>query len=407
MGGPHRSSTVPKPRWNEVAREYNLRRDAAVLRGPIEWSWDMTNRCTGRCRHCFNRSGTLEREELGSEKMMDVARQIAELEPLGICLCGGEPMVRTDTTLAIAHLLSTAGVKVNMVSNGQLISPAVAEQIAGAGIEMVQISLDGATAATHEQLRGVCGAFDAAIAAIRSLRSCNLTVGVAFSPTRFNLHEWCDLYELCTELGVYELRVQPLMPLGQAALHFDDIAPHPHQYDELIDAYKANARNLDAPVRIEWGDPVDHLIRFGAHYAMATYTLHITSDGFLTPTTYLPVVVGNVRRHTLSAYWQAGVSRAWQLRLIRELAYRVRSNRGFAEIRPLPFFDAPVDLDPLEHSPDEIERLTDVVLDLVERVSPRSDRPAGPWAWEPDAPSVRRAMSRLFGDTAGLSEETR
>ena len=366
---------IPQPRWNEVPREYNLRRDAAVLRGPVEWSIDVTNECVGCCLHCFNRSRVLKRDELSDDELAGVVRQIAAVKPLGVCLCGGEPLLRAGLVVALAAELGKVGTSVNMVTTGLLVTPEIASSLADSGMRHVQVSIDGASAQSHERLRQLPGSFDKAIEGIRLLRESGVTVGVSFTPTRFNIEEWSEVYELCVSLDVAELREQPLMPLGTCLHNYDEIAPTEAQYRELINDCKRRTLEPETPIRLEWGDPVDHLIRFGQFHAMIPYTLHVTSDGFLMPSVYLPVVLGNVRRHTIEAYWQAGLARAWQLRLIRTMAYRVRSNRDFRDIRPLPYFDLPIDLDLVDRSEAEIQQLTDVVLAFVDQVSPSQGRP--------------------------------
>jgi Fe-coproporphyrin III synthase len=388
---------IPQPRWNEVAREYNLRRDSAVLRGPVEWSVDVTNECVGRCQHCFNRSGLLHRDELSSNELGNLMRQIAAMKPLGLCLCGGEPLLRAPIVLPLAKLLANTGTGVNMVTNGMLVNEKLAAQIKDAGIKMVQVSLDGVSAESHDRLRCVPGSWEKAVNAIRLLRAEGITVGVAFTPTSYNCHEFGAVHQLCSELGAFELRIQPLMPLGEAQIHYDEISPTPAQYQTLVDEYKAVLMSKGFKAAVEWGDPVDHLIRFGQFYSMPTFSLHVTSDGFLVPSVYLPVVLGNIRRHTLAEYWEAGVSCAWQLRLIRELSYRIRSNRDFLYQKPNTFFDAPVDLDLIDHNPAEVEDLTDTVLAFVEKLSPEPTRPAGPWSWRPRSSRTAARLDEAFG----------
>lgn len=388
---------VPNARWNELAREYVLRRDAAVLRGPIEWSWDVTNECVACCLHCFNRSGVLERDELTDDEMVGVAHQIAGMKPLGICFCGGEPTLRLPVVLALARILHAAGTTPNMVTNGQLMTPRAAREIHAAGIQMVQVSLDGSSSESHDRLRGRPGAFENAVEAIRTLVDAGSLVGVSFSPTSFNIDEFWETHELCLALGVCELRVQPLMPLGEAQLRFEELTPSPEQYRTFIEAYKAKVLGPPTRMRLEWGDPVDHLIRFGQYYAMPPYTMHVTSDGFLAPSVYLPVFVGNVRRHAIPDYWKAGLSSAWQLRLLRDLSSRVRSNRDFMLLRPHPYFDKWVDLDLIDRTPEEIERITDVVLDLNERIAGPGARPLGPWIWQPGSAPLKKLLAELYG----------
>ena len=370
--------TIPKPRWFELDREFTLRRDAAMLRGPVEWSWDVTNRCLGRCLHCLNRSGVVRREELSDGEMLDVARQIAAQRPLAICLCGGEPLLRLDTVLAVATILVGARVSVSMVTNGYLATPEAVRRLADAGIRLVQVSVDGATAASHERLRQLPGVFERAWAAIAALRDAGVTVGVSFVPTRQSIGEWRQVYDRCRAEGVSDLRMQPLMPLGQCHFAYEELAPTAAQYRDLAEDVAELAWNNPGAMRVEWGDPVDHLVRFGQALAMVTHMLHLTADGSIAVSIYLPVLLGNVRRHCLEDYWQAGLGEAWQLRLIREMAYRVRSNRDFAAIRPHPFFDAPLDLDLIDLGRRGVERLSDVVLAFLDRVWPAVDRPASP-----------------------------
>ena len=374
---------IPKPGWNELNREFCVRRDAAVLRGPVEWSWDVTNRCNGRCLHCFNRSQVLERDEMSDDEMLAFAEEIISLEPLSICLCGGEPLLRLDTVYRVTKLLADAGASVSMVTNGSLMTEDVALRLSEAGMKLVQVSLDGAGPESHERLRHLPGGHAKAVAAIRHLRNVDMTVSVSFVPTRFNIHEWRDVYEQCQELGVCDMRLQPLMPLGQCHLSFDELEPSPEQYRTLATQVHTEAWGRTEGTRVEWGDPIDHLIRFGHFYAMVPNMVHISSEGSICLSIYLPIHLGNVRRHSFQEYWEAGLGRAWQLRLVREMAFRVRSNRDFAAIRPHPFFDAPIELDLVERTPEEIERLTDVVLSFLDRVWPSPGRPPlGPLAEE-------------------------
>ena len=79
------------------------------LVGPLMVAWDVTNRCNLKCMHCLNRSGD-ERyhdfsNELSSSEAIDVCRQIIELNPYSVCLCGGEPLLRTDF-FDISYLLA-------------------------------------------------------------------------------------------------------------------------------------------------------------------------------------------------------------------------------------------------------------------------------------------------------------
>ncbi|MCI6676421.1 MAG: hypothetical protein MSG78_05920 [Clostridiales bacterium] len=44
----------------------------------------------------------------------------------------------------------------------------------------------------------------------------------------------------------------------------------------------------------------------------STYMMIVKSNGDITMTPYLPIVVGNVREHTLKEYWDAGFKDIWK-----------------------------------------------------------------------------------------------
>lgn len=383
--------------WNESPLDFNLRHDAEIIRGPVEWSLDVTNECVGACLHCFNRSGFVGRDELTNDEMISVARQIGSLGPLGVCLCGGEPLLRLDLVCDLASIMGTAGTSVSLVTNGMLMTESVAARLKRAGLQSIQVSLDGARAETHERLRVVPGSFESAVTAIKILRSADFHVGVAFSPTSFNISEFREVYQLCRSLGVSELRAQPLMPLGECNLHYD-LSPTEAQYDDLVLEYKRIALGPDPGLKVEWGDPVDHLIRFAQFYMMVPYNMHVTADGFLVPTVYLPVQLGNVKRHTLNEYWAAGLNKAWQVPIIREMAYRIRCNRDFRFVRPHPNFEAHIDYDLIDRTPEEKELMTRTVLEFIERFDRFRGRPTSLRGWKPRSRAVRRFTSALLGD---------
>lgn len=357
--------------WNEPARDYKLRRTSEILRGPLEWSLDLTSSCPGACQHCFNRSGRLPREELDNSQVLDVAHQIAAMGPMGLCLCGGEPMLRLDLACQVVRIITDANGAVNMVTSGHGVTAHSARALKQAGIDVVQVSVDGAQAETHDRLRQRPGSFDQAILALELLRAAEITTSLAFSPARFNIHEFEQVVALGQRLEAQDVRVQPIMPLGEGLLNWHRLAPSTEQYRELVATYKRFALCDDGGIKVQWGDPVDHLVRFGQFYSLATQNVHITSDGYLTPSVYLPLYLGNVRQAKLEEYWRAGVSRAWDLRLVRELAFQVRSMHDMACVVPVPFFDPPVLLDLVSDSPERIEQVTDAVLGLAASVARR------------------------------------
>jgi len=301
---------------------------SAILRGPLQMAFDLTNRCNYRCLHCFNLSGEtwLIDEELSDEEIMAFADDVAEnLKPHNLCFCGGEPLIRFDILRNALQRLREACSDLSMVTNGSLVTASKAKELASCGLTRAQVSLDGAGPSTHERLRGAPGSFQKAVDAIRSFRDAGLrSVEIAFCPTRFNIHELPQVREICRDIGVERIRVQPLMLLGRALLNSDEILPTPWQYRELIRYIARVIGSREFPT-FEWGDPIDHLIRFTTSMTMCYPFMAVKANGAVEVSPYIPLTVGNIKRHPVSQYWAAGYPVVWRLPVVQEMARRIVS----------------------------------------------------------------------------------
>jgi len=303
-------------------------RHSATLRGPLQMAIDLTNKCNFRCLHCFNMSGEtwIVDEELTDEEVLKTLEDVrANLKPFNFCFCGGEPFLRFDLLRRALNLLSTSCPDLSLVTNGSLVTEEKAKELVRVGLTRVQVSLDGATAGTHERLRGFRGAFKRALAAIESFKKAGVReIQVAFCPVSFNISEFAQAYDLCGQLGIAGLRVQPLMPLGRGAVNSESITPTPWQYRELIREIDCLRKTRERPT-LEWGDPIDHLIRFSTAMTLCYPYMAIKANGAIEVSPYIPLSVGNVRRHTPTEYWEAGFPSVWHLPLVQELARRIQS----------------------------------------------------------------------------------
>lgn len=324
---------------------------AKVLRGPFQMSLDITNRCNFRCLHCFNRSGEnpIVADELSDEELVEFAHDVATFHLSNFCFCGGEPLLRKDLMCTMARILVASGSLVSFVSNGFLMTPEIARDFLASGISRAQVSLDGAWAESYERLRGVKGSFDKAVAAIKTLRDAGFKdISVAFCPTSFNCSELEEAAALARSLGVNEFRVQPLMMLGRTLQHLQEIVPSSQQYREVVRTIENLRHMYGQAMTIEWGDPVDHLIRFQSLLEHCSMFLGIKANGAIEVSPYLPITVGNVRNHKLSEYWERGLARMWEIEEVNKLAQRVSSveDMGKTEIgTPSVWYESDIALD--------------------------------------------------------------
>lgn len=280
---------------------------------PLSISVDITNVCNLKCLHCYNSSGAQRNNELNRDELKSVFRQIAEMKTSYVCLCGGETLCCPYVFELIKILNGNTG-SINMVSNGFLISAEIVKELKNSGLNMLQISVDGLTAIEHDTFRGCQGSFERAINAIELCVKYRLTVSVACCPNKLNFNSISELIDYCYQLGVINFRMMPLIPMGRGR-KIEDLLLSEEEYfkiKQLINEKKN--KYFYSNYQIEWGNPLDHLKRMPANSQIgySTYMMIIKSNGDIAVSPYLPIVVGNIRKHSLKEYWDAGFKDIWK-----------------------------------------------------------------------------------------------
>ena len=306
--------------------------------GPLLVAFDVTSVCNFHCIHCFNNSGKKLENELSNEEALTVAMQIADMSPMTVCLCGGEPLLRKNIIEIIETISKSAGT-VHMVSNGFLVDEKNIHSLKNAGLTMLQISLDGYNAIQHDTIRGFAGAFEKAINAINCAKKANLNIATAFAPNKTNYRTIKRYLDLCQSLGVSTARFMPLIPMGRGN-SMGSLLLSADEYVEiqLLLKEEMNVRRNSGFV-IEWGDPLDHFFRVpnNAKIGFNTYSMEIKADGSLVISAYIPVVVGNVRKHSLKAYWDAGYDKIWENAKFLEFIKDIENIYDINQLTPKPY----------------------------------------------------------------------
>ena len=123
-------------------------------------AWESTAACNLACSYCRAKASSRpDPDELSTEEALSFLDSIAPLQPM-LILSGGEPLLRPDIFFLARYAVSL-GMRVSLASNGTLITPELADEIALSGISRVSISLDAADAQRHDRMRGQ-GSFERA-----------------------------------------------------------------------------------------------------------------------------------------------------------------------------------------------------------------------------------------------------
>jgi len=308
--------------------------DEKMKKGPMLrlLFWESTIKCNLACAHCRRVEGD---ETAGQDLSTEQAKKlIDELAALGktqpfmpvLVFSGGEPLCRRDLFELVEHAKSHQ-IPTALATNGTLVDSEVAGRIAQSGIARVSISLDGATAEVHNQLRQLEGSFEDAIEGIGHLREKGVAFQINVTLTKNNAHQIEDVYDLAKSLGAVAVHIFMLVPVGCGQVLAETDMLSPQQYEQmLVKICELDGRG-DIQVKVTCGPHYERVIREQGLYKMRNKSgqaqnvpgrhghgpskgclaglgvLFVGHQGEVFPCGYLPVHCGNVTQKGLAEIW--------------------------------------------------------------------------------------------------------
>ncbi len=212
------------------------------LDAPICLTWELTYACNLACVHCLSSSGQRDPRELSTAEAMTVIDQLRELQVFYVNIGGGEPMIRRDF-FDIVNYAVNSGVGVKFSTNGAYIDAARAAQLSAMDYLDIQLSLDGADAATNDAVRGE-GSYATVRRAMDHLAAANFgPFKVSVVVTRHNVSQ-LDRFKALTDSYGAQLRVTRLRPAGRGADTWHELHPTADQQVEVYRWLLANGEDV-------------------------------------------------------------------------------------------------------------------------------------------------------------------
>ena len=299
-------------------------RTADDYSAPLFLAWQLTNRCSARCIACCEESGPDKgwRDELSRDESMDLVARIIDFGIGYVAFGGGEPL-GVPHCWEVFEALARGGVALKLETDGTRIDDAAADRLAALEVQCVQISVDGATAATHERVRPG-QRFDAACAAIERLAARGRPPQFVFVPNRFNLHEIVAAYDLAAGLGCEAFVTGPMMRIGRAAAAWNEIACSDDEWQRAVASLRAHAGagRTDTALSIyPWDIVTEMETRLESPQAM----LLVVPNGKIKLLNALPFAPADLRRDSLAHAWQA-YRDAWRADEVRRFVSACRTD---------------------------------------------------------------------------------
>ncbi len=211
---------------------------------PLITIWEVTRACALVCRHCrADAQHGRDPRELTTDQgkaLLDDIAGFGTPYPI-VVLTGGDPFERPDLAELVAHGHSLGLHMALSPSVTPRLTPQVLAELRAAGAGAMSLSIDGATAATHDDFRGVNGVFDDTLIAAGWVRDAGYRLQVNTTVTATNVHELPDLLRLVLDLGVSLWSVFFLVPTGRGqSLHslspdqVEDVLHWLHDASDLV-----------------------------------------------------------------------------------------------------------------------------------------------------------------------------
>lgn len=176
----------------------------------------VTDKCNLRCQYCMPTEGVQRiphEEVLTLEEIARVCKVMAKLGVTKVRLTGGEPLVRKNITKLIADIHDIPQMKEIAITTNGVLYPAMAKELAAAGLTNVNLSLDSLDASCFERITG----FDELAKVKRSIEEA-LKLGMKLKINcvpcvEFNEKDLIAVAELAKNQPI-DVRFIELMPIG-------------------------------------------------------------------------------------------------------------------------------------------------------------------------------------------------
>ncbi len=276
---------------------------------PIGLLAELTHRCPLGCPYCSNplelvRAGG----ELDTKTWTRVLQEAADLGVLHVHLSGGEPLVRTDLA-EIVNAAHIAGLYTNLITSAVGLTPQRLSELKGAGLDHVQISIQGVEPARADAIAHFKGGMKMKREAARLVVHEGLALTINAVMHRENIADLPQIIDLAQEWGAGRLEVAHVQYHGWALANRASLMPSREDFERAASVVD------EAKTRLSGDLVIDHVIP--DYYAerpkacmggWGRQVIVIAPDGRALPchaAASLPeMIFANVRSRSLSDIWR-------------------------------------------------------------------------------------------------------
>jgi pyrroloquinoline quinone biosynthesis protein E len=283
------------------------------VRPPIAMLAELTHRCPLACPYCSNPLELTRKErELDTVTWLDVFRQAAAMGVLHLHLSGGEPLSRRDLE-ALVEGARGAGLYTNLITSGIGLTERRLKALEAAGVDHVQLSLQGTDVETGDRIGGYRGGFARKMEAAGWIAAARMPLTLNFVMHRQNVHQLEEAIALAERLGARRIEVATVQFHGWAMANRGALMPTREQARAAGEAVRAARERLRGRLVIDYV-PADYHARFPKPCmgGWGSTGINVNPEGRVLPCHAAETIPGlvfeTVRERPLAAIWETGTA---------------------------------------------------------------------------------------------------
>ncbi|MDO5632977.1 MAG: pyrroloquinoline quinone biosynthesis protein PqqE [Paracoccus sp. (in: a-proteobacteria)] len=280
---------------------------------PMAMLAEVTHRCPLACPYCSNPVElTRANAELSADDWGDIFRQAAALGVLQVHISGGEPGARRDLAQIVAHARD-AGLYVNLITSGIGITRARLDELDAAGVDHVQLSLQGIRPDMADRISGHPGSWDKKMAFAGWVTEIGFPLTLNAVVHRQNMDRLPDMIALAETLGARRIEVATVQFHGWADLNRRALMPTREQAAFAREVVNTARRDLRGRMVIDYV-PADHHSVYpkACMGGWGSTGLNVTPDGTVLPCHAAQTIpwmqFDNLRDRPLAEIWHHGAA---------------------------------------------------------------------------------------------------
>lgn len=286
---------------------------SAPINPPMAMLAELTHRCPLACPYCSNPTELLAKDsELTTAEWADVFQQAGKMGVLQLHLSGGEPASRTDL-IDLVIAAREAGLYTNLITSGIGLNERRLRALDEAGLDHVQLSLQGVRAEIADRIGGYKGGYT------RKMHVAEIIGDIGFPLTlnavmhRENLDDLPATIEMAQRLGARRIEIACVQFQGWALSNRAALQPSREQVERAKLVVAEAVARLRGDLVIDFVPP-DYYSDFpkACMNGWGSTGLNVTPDGTVLPchaaATIPHLTFESVKDKALSDIWYKGAA---------------------------------------------------------------------------------------------------